>query len=40
MVNKGTLYGKKAGEGYLRINLACPRKILKEGLNRINTILG
>ncbi len=40
MVSKGTLYGKKAGEGYLRINLACSRKILEEGLNRINIILG
>ncbi len=34
-VSEGTLYGKDAGEGYIRINLACPRAVLKEGLNRI-----
>lgn len=34
-VSSGTLYGRKAGEGYLRINLACPRKTLEEGLKRI-----
>lgn len=34
-VSDGTLYGKDAGEGYIRINLACPRAVLKEGLNRI-----
>lgn len=34
-VSSGTLYGKEAGEGFIRINLACPRSVLKEGLNRI-----
>lgn len=34
-VSDGMLYGKDAGEGYIRINLACPRAVLKEGLNRI-----
>lgn len=34
-VSSGTQYGKKAGEGYLRINLACPRKVLEEALLRI-----
>lgn len=34
-VNSGTMYGQHAGEGYIRINLACPRAILKEGLRRI-----
>lgn len=34
-VNSGTMYGRHAGEGYIRINLACPRAILKEGLRRI-----
>jgi cystathionine beta-lyase len=38
-VNSGTLYGKKSGEGYLRINLACPRETLKQGLIRIAQIL-
>ena len=39
MVNNGTTYGRKAGQGYLRINLACPREILKQGLIRIARIL-
>lgn len=39
-VNSGTTYGKKDGEGYLRINLACPRETLKEGLRRIARVLG
>ncbi len=39
-VSSGTLYGRKAGEGYLRINLACPRKTLEEGLRRIAQTLG
>lgn len=33
-VNSGTLYGQ-AGEGYIRINIACPRQTLLEGLERI-----
>ncbi|MBU5354299.1 pyridoxal phosphate-dependent aminotransferase [Paenibacillus barcinonensis] len=27
------------GEGYIRLNLACPRSILKEGLSRISRVL-
>ena len=34
-VNSGTLYGSISGEGYLRINLACPRSLLEEALRRI-----
>jgi len=34
-VNPGTMYGPKSGEGYLRINIACPRSVLMEALNRI-----
>ena len=34
-VSSGTLYGA-AGEGFIRINLACPRAQLMEGLERIN----
>ena len=37
-VNPGTMYGPKSGEGYLRINIACPRSILLEALNRITKI--
>ena len=31
-LNSGTMYGQTAGEGYVRINIACPRQ-------RLNTIL-
>ena len=34
-VNPGTMYGPRSGEGYLRINIACPRSQLMEALNRI-----
>lgn len=37
-VNPGTMYGHKSGEGYLRINIACPRSQLIEALNRITKI--
>lgn len=40
MVSKGTDYGAKAGEGYLRLNLACPRTTLQEGLRRMKLALG
>lgn len=33
-VNSGSIYGK-AGEGFLRLNIACPRSTLKEGLTRL-----
>ena len=39
MLNNGTLYGETSGEGYLRLNLACPRQTLKEGLERIVSAL-
>ena len=39
MVNSGTMYGRKAGQGFLRINIACPRMQLMEGLKRIGRIL-
>lgn len=38
-VNSGTMYGRQAGEGYLRINLACPRATLLEGLKRMGGVL-
>ena len=34
-LNPGTMYGKESGKGYLRINLACPRSLLTEALQRI-----
>lgn len=33
-INSGSLYGN-AGEGFLRINIACPIKVLSEGLERL-----
>jgi cystathionine beta-lyase len=34
-VNPGTMYGPVSGEGYIRINIACPRSRLLEALERI-----
>ena len=34
-LNPGTMYGPTSGEGYLRINIACPKAILLEALNRL-----
>ena len=34
-LNPGTLYSPDNGEGYIRINLACPRSLLIEALERI-----
>lgn len=35
MINAGTMYGEKDGRNYIRINIACPRRTLDEGLRRI-----
>ena len=37
-LNPGTMYGPVSGEGYLRINIACPRSLLMEALERISVI--
>jgi cystathionine beta-lyase len=34
-VNSGTMYGQEAGEGFIRLNIACPRSQMMEGLRRI-----
>ena len=34
MVNPGTMYGP-GGEGFLRLNMACPRALWQEGLERL-----
>lgn len=39
MVNSGTMYGRRAGQGYLRLNIACPRSQLREALNRMGRVL-
>ena len=35
LVNNGTMYGQTAGEGFIRINIACPRAQLEEALKGI-----
>ena len=37
-INPGTMYGQ-AGEGYIRINFACPRSVLQDALERITSVL-
>ena len=37
-VNEGSLYGE-AGEGFIRINIACPRQRLTDGLDRLRRAL-
>ena len=39
LVNSGTMYGTTAGEGFIRINIACPRQQLQEALVRISQTL-
>ena len=34
-INPGTMYGPQTGEGYVRINIACPRQQLMEALRRL-----
>ena len=38
-LNNGILFGK-TGEGFQRLNLACPRSVLAEALNRLKVALG
>ncbi len=38
-VNSGTMYGTEAGEGFIRINIACPRNQMLEALRRIKSVL-
>ena len=37
-VNPGTMYGPQSGEGYIRLNIACPRARLMEALERIRKV--
>ena len=37
-VNPGTMYGPQSGEGYIRLNIACPRALLMEALERIENM--
>lgn len=38
MVNSGTMYGL-GGEGFIRLNIACPRGLLADGLERLAHVL-
>ena len=38
-LNPGTMYGPQSGEGFIRINIACPRSLLIEALERIKNVL-
>ncbi len=38
-LNSGTMYGRRSGQGYLRINIACPRSQMIEGLTRMAKVL-
>lgn len=38
VLNKGSIYGKE-GDGFFRLNFACPRQILEEALKRMEAIL-
>ena len=39
VLNKGSIYGKE-GEGYFRLNFACPRQILLQALFQMEQVLG
>ncbi|MDR2231909.1 MAG: pyridoxal phosphate-dependent aminotransferase [Tannerella sp.] len=36
-VNRGSMYGS-GGEGFIRLNIACPRALLEQGLNKIKNL--
>ncbi len=37
-IEEGSKYGPE-GEGFVRLNIACPRKVLEEALNRIRRVI-
>lgn len=39
LVNKGDLYGKKAGDCYIRLNIAMPQSLMIEALQRMEKVL-
>lgn len=39
MLSSGTTYSERDGEGYVRMNLACPRRRLEEALTRIKKVI-
>ena len=38
-VNSGSMYGRQTGEGFIRLNIACPRSQMMEGLQRIKQVV-
>ena len=38
MVNSGTMYGSPDADGFIRVNIACPRERMMEGLRRIHAV--
>ena len=39
LVSSGTIYSKRDGEGFIRLNIACPRDRMMEGLTRLQTVI-
>ena len=39
LVNSGTMYGSDDADGFIRINIACPRARMAEGLHRMFSVL-
>ncbi len=35
----GTFFSKSLGEGFLRVNIGCPRRYIREGISRLKTAL-
>ena len=40
VLNAGTLFDAEQGEGFMRLNFACPHEALREGLRRLARALG
>ena len=39
ILNDGTFFDPQLGEGFLRLNFACPHRVLREGISRLRTAL-
>jgi cystathionine beta-lyase len=39
LVNSGTMYGEQEGEGFIRVNIACPRSQLMTALESMSKVL-
>ena len=35
VLNKGTVFDRQAGDGFMRLNFACPHDALREGVRRM-----